>query len=238
MTPLQNAIANLYKVFSTYNESGMQYCDCGCIDQEDVHRLGAAPLSELSEEVLARYHVSALFTWGTLTHYKHYLPRILELYTHKRKDALVDLYDIGHKLADADWPAWPHGEVQALKDFVMADWMDFANNNISQIVESDFENYTQFFPLETLLQNWRISQSDIAFRNFVPFIYTYGNKLLSSRFTLNGQDVSSELIKWIDCKELTLRLQEAFFIQEPTDKDFAEQVSVVLQMIEQAFQQK
>ncbi|MGE5670735.1 MAG: hypothetical protein ACM31E_04770, partial [Fibrobacterota bacterium] len=73
----QEAIENLYLTFNKYTTSDMHHCDCGCINSEDVKRLASKKLRELDEDDFSSYHGSALYTWGEIEHYKHFLPRIL-----------------------------------------------------------------------------------------------------------------------------------------------------------------
>jgi len=76
MKELSIVIAHLYHTFENYTTQGIHYCDCGCTDEEDVRKLNSKPLKQLEEDDLIAYHLSALYTWGDVEHYKHYLPRI------------------------------------------------------------------------------------------------------------------------------------------------------------------
>ena len=60
----QTVIENLYQAFSQYTSANMHYCDCGCIDDNDVKRLASKPLRELEEEDFTTYHGDAIYTWG------------------------------------------------------------------------------------------------------------------------------------------------------------------------------
>ncbi|MEI6949748.1 hypothetical protein V9K67_21350 [Paraflavisolibacter sp. H34] len=233
MSNLKLAIEDLYSTFSQYTTLGIQHCDCGCIDEEDVMKLHSKPLRELNEDDLVSYHGSALFTWGDIEHYKHFLPRVFELYSIKRNSGLINLFDIGCKLEYAKWTDWPENEIQAVKSFVLADWIDFANDTTARVSDTDLINYLRFHDIEQLMQNWNITQSEKALRNFVMFFYYYGNLILDNRLKLNEKESNQELRKLIYANNLTEKLQEAFFKYEEKDKEYAEKVSIVLQMIEQ-----
>ncbi|MBU7570252.1 MAG: hypothetical protein KAF41_06325 [Flavobacterium sp.] len=233
MKPLKDGIESLYDVFSQYTASGMEYCDCGCIDPEDVKRLYSKPLRQLEEADLAAYHGSALFTIGELEHYKHFLPRYFEIYATKRKSALNDLYDISAKLLYANWQDWPINEVQAIRDFVLADWCEFVNKSESDISTSDLEDYLHFFGIEQLIQLWDVVHSENGLKNFVLFFFYYGNQILDLKLILNQENAAAALRSMIDVENLINLLEEEYFKNEENDKAYAEKVSVVLQMIEQ-----
>jgi hypothetical protein len=233
MSNLKTAIENLYNAFSEYTTLGIHHCDCGCIDEEDVKKLYSKPLKQLQVDDLSSYHGSALYTWGDLEHYKHFLPRVFELYAAKRKYALIGLYEIGTKLEYAKWGEWFPIEVKAIKDFVLADWIEFANDSNSEIRDSDLENYSRFFEVEELLKMWKITQAEKALKNFVSFFYYYGNQILDKGVKVNDKQYGNELKDLIYADNLVDRLQDEFFRYETTDNEYAEKVSIVLQMVEQ-----
>lgn len=232
MNNLKTTIENLYSTFAPYTTMGIHHCTCGCINEEDVKKLHSKPLRELQSEDLVSYHGSALYTWGDLEHYKHFLPRVLELYAANRTH-YIDLFEIAGKLEYAQWTHWPANEVEAIKDFILADWRDWVNSSKAEIRTADLENYSRFFGLDQLLSLWRIHQSATALRNFVLFFYDHGNGILAHNFKLNGKDHAPAFKKLIYDPALAARLQDAFFRYEGTNKTYAEKVSVVLQMIEQ-----
>ena len=232
MADLKTAIENLYLTFSQYTTLGMHYCDCGCIKEEEVKKLHSKSLRELKTDDVVYYQGSAMYTWGDVEHYKHFLPRIFELYVAKRK-SLIELYEIADKLEHAVWAEWPANEVQAIKDFVLADWIDFINNSDAEVSDSDLKNYSRFFNIAQLLKLWDIAQSGKGLKNFVLFFYYYGNQILDKGLKLNEKQYEKGLKDLIYTTNLTDRLQEEFFRYETTDKEYAERVSVVLLMIEQ-----
>lgn len=233
MKSLKNTIENLYEVFSQYTTSGMEYCDCGCIDPENVKRLYSKPLRQLEEADLAAYHGSAIYTWGEVEHYKHFLPRYFEIYAAKRSSSLIDLYDISTKLLNANWQDWPINEVQAIKEFLLADWFDFVNKSESDISTSNLEDYLHFFGIEQLILVWDVVHSDKGLRNLVLFFYYYGNQILDLKLILNKENASAALKRLIDVENLNCLLEAEYFNNEENDKNYAEKVSIVLQMIEQ-----
>ncbi len=233
MKDLKHSIENLFITFSQYTTSGIHYCDCGCVDEEDVKKLHSKPLRQLETEDIAVFHGKALYTWGEIEHYKHFLPRVLELYSTKRKLAIIDLYDIGNKLEFAKWTEWPLNEVQAVKDFIIADWIDFVNDSIVELRDTDLENYSQFLNVAELLKFWNIKQSEKALKNFVLFFYYFGNQILDRGSKISEKQYGKELRELIYTNKLIDRLQDEFFNFELREQEYAEKVSIVLQMVEQ-----
>ncbi len=233
MSNLKTAIENLYSTFSRYSTAGIHHCDCGCIKEEDVAKLHSKPLSKLEEGDLVSYHGSALYTWGDLQHYKHFLPRVFELYATKESGRpLTDLFDIGRKMEYAEWTTWPEYEVQVVKDFVLATWREFINNRIFEYGDIELEHFSRFIDIEQLLQHWDVIGSEKALNNFVLFFYYNGNQVLDHKFKVNEKNSGTLLRTLINTPGLIQKLQDEFFKQETADKEYAEKISIVLQMIE------
>ena len=234
MNDLKTSLENLYTTFSQYTTEKMQYCDCGCIDEKDVKKLNSKKLRDLEEDDLVSYHGSALYTWGDVAEYKHYLPRIFELRSLNRNFAFIELDEIFIKLDYAKWTVWNSDEIQAIREHVLADWIQFSNNEQSEINDVELEAYGMFIGKDELFRLWDIGGSHIALKNFVLFFYYYGNIILHGRSSLINEEHIEELISLIHSDKIIAKLEEDFFEYENTDKDYAEKASIVLQMIEQS----
>ncbi len=211
----------------------MQHCDCGCINPDHVKRLASKPLRELEESDFASYHGSALYTWGELEHYKHFLPRIFEVHNILKGRGLIGLYEITTKLEYAQWDTWDKGEQEAIKNFILLDWIEFVNDNQSEIDTNDLKYYSYFFGLQELVKLWKFRQNTYGLRNFINFFYDHGTEILNGRWTI--QDKSSEGV-WKDLihtGELLALLEIEFFKVHESDSAYSEKISVVMQMIEQ-----
>ncbi|MFM9946029.1 MAG: hypothetical protein ACKVQB_12445 [Bacteroidia bacterium] len=234
MNELNTTIENLYLTFGKYTTEGIYYCDCGCVKEEDVRKLNSKPLRQLEEDDLVSYYGSALYTWGDVEHYKHYLPRICELISSNRNYAFVNVDEIFNKLEYAQWMEWPEEEQQAIKDYVMADWMDLVNNQTSEIGVSKLEEYGKFLGIAELIRAWDIS----GLRNFVYFFYYHGNTILNGGLKIDGKNYENEFLQFIKRNDLIEKLETTFFKNEKEDEDYAEKISVVLQIIEQELKLK
>ena len=233
MSDLQTTIENLYLTFSKYTTVGIYHCDCGCIDEVNVKKLNSKPLRELETDDLISYHGSALYTWGNVEHYKHFLPRICELISVNRDFSYVTLDEFYVKLDYAEWTKWSENEQQAIKDYVIADWIDFANKRNSEIRDNEIGTYSKFFGLNEVLRLWKISKTREALRNFVFFFYYHGNQILNGGLRIVDRKYTQEFLDWFKREDLTKKLVTTFFKNENTDTDYANKISIVLQMIEQ-----
>ncbi|NJK96998.1 MAG: hypothetical protein HC905_20615 [Bacteroidales bacterium] len=108
-------IDNLYLTFNRYTTSDMHYCDCGCVDPADAKKLASKKLRELEEDDFSVYHGSALYTWGEIEHYKHFLPRILEVHNILSGRGVIGLYEITTKLAYANGIPGPKMKLMRLR---------------------------------------------------------------------------------------------------------------------------
>lgn len=85
-----------------------------------LHR---APLSELTWTDLGWYLFKAMTTFGDVDDFKHFLPRLLELYGEGLAVAPWDLDTLFGKLVYADWTTWPEVEKTAVLSFLTS-WHD------------------------------------------------------------------------------------------------------------------
>ena len=77
--------------------------------------LTSAPLRELSYDKLTAFEGSALYTAGSLSDYKHFLPRLLELMVSAAGEAFYANI-AAHKLNYAHFTTRPQDEVTAVRD--------------------------------------------------------------------------------------------------------------------------
>ena len=226
-------IEKLYQVFNKYTTSGIHYCDCGCINIEDVKKLASKPLRKLEQDDIVSYHGSALHTWGDIEHYKHFLPRFLELYSENRNSAFIDLQEINIKLKHAEWEKWDEMEINAIKEFILEDWIQYINFYSAEIGIIEIENYAKFINLDDLLKLWNVTDNNFSIKNFVNLFYSYGNQILYESVIINKKDESKAFIKKAENKLILTALEKQYFEFEKTDSEYAEKASIVLQMIEQ-----
>ena len=75
----------------------------------------SAPLRRLTHDQLGLFATCAITTVGEPEHYRHFLPRILELAILRRPDMGFEAWVIAGKLEMAGWRSWPREEREAVE---------------------------------------------------------------------------------------------------------------------------
>ncbi len=229
-------IDNLYRVFRKYSlKEQIVYCDCGCINADDIKLLSSKPLRELSEDDISWYHGSAIYTVGYVEDYKFHLPRFLELFAEKGYKSIIDLNDIHRKLDDVDWEKWDKEEVDVINNFILEAWADYSNNTRIGIKLNIIEDFNLFIKIEDLVKLWDITKSEESLYNFVEFFYFNGSQILNGGIKINNSNKVNNFLQLIDNENLLELLETEFFKFESSDPDYSERISIVLQMIEMEF---
>lgn len=232
---LQERIEKLYGVFQIYPlNPAIDKCDCGCIPEEEGSKLYAKPLRELTEDNLNYYRTKAMTTWGELDDYKHFLPRIFELFAKEGSSSGLDLDEIINKLKYGKWESWPIEERQAIIEMVRSSWICYANQKNSEIWKFDFEAYCFFLNFKEMMDLWKPSINPIGLKNFVRFFYFNGNELGSvfRKLNIEIEEIERHFHSFFKKENLTEVLEKEFFKIENEDQEYSEKISVVLQMIE------
>lgn len=121
---LKLAIDRLYAVFERYPlRLPMRACQCGCMSRfgEEDATLRRTPLRGLARDQLSMFARKAMTTVGDVDDFKHFLPRLFELFSQVRWPANLEIV-LGGKLAHAKWTAWPDEEHAAVEDYLHAFW--------------------------------------------------------------------------------------------------------------------
>ncbi|MCE9577775.1 MAG: hypothetical protein K8W52_31870 [Deltaproteobacteria bacterium] len=111
---LDAAIAGLYAAFAGRpRPARVEGCPC-CVGDGAEAGLHRAPLRELTGDDLGRYSFKAMTTWGSVSDFAYFVPRLLELAT---RGADIDLEVVTEKLRYGNWRTWPAVEVAAIERF-------------------------------------------------------------------------------------------------------------------------
>ncbi|KAB8185816.1 hypothetical protein [Microbispora catharanthi] len=117
---LDRALEALYAAFSRYPlPAKTDVCD-HCVSDERVRAARAAPLRMLTASALEPYAWNALYTWGDVEEFKHYLPRLLELLILEELDGLHSRSLMLH--VGVRWQSWRKIEREAVIGTVGAWW--------------------------------------------------------------------------------------------------------------------
>jgi hypothetical protein len=117
------AVEGLYEAFGLIRRPARVEGCPHCVAPDEDRPLLDRPVRSLEADDLARYAAKALNTWGGVTEFRYFVPRLLEC-------ASFDsfLYPgppiVFGKLAQADWRDWPVEERAAIESFLTAWWED------------------------------------------------------------------------------------------------------------------
>lgn len=133
---VRDAIDGLYTTFSDYELREFTEPCMHCHTLEDEAKVHARPLRELTKDDLRLYSEYALLVWGDERDFKHFLPRICELfcscelYAEKISDRwfLYDPHVLFTKFRHGNWRTWPAGEQEAVQRFLSAIWKGFLSD--------------------------------------------------------------------------------------------------------------
>jgi hypothetical protein len=120
MSELARSIAMLYEAFREYPLNARIEACPHCELESAKACLHTRPLRELGWAELGVYTFKAMTTFGDAIDFKHFLPRILELYVLDHRGAQYDVSVVFEKLNYASWQSWPDSEVAAVRHFVAA----------------------------------------------------------------------------------------------------------------------
>lgn len=232
---LENSIITLYDTFKKYQlNNQIVKCPCGCINDEEEKLIYSKSLNYLEIEDLSFYISKAITTWGNENDFKHFLPRILELYSSARYNNYFDLDIIWNKLEYGRWKDWDKKEIDAIKEYIINDWFEFINFSELEISFSYLETYSKFCSADELIKNWNYLNEEIALKKIVDFIDYEGYILMTSDnpILLNNKGLTTIIRDLLFDKNLTNILENKFFEIETENPDFAQKISNVLQMIE------
>lgn len=142
MSELGRATASLYEAFCRYPlKPKIESCPHCELDSAEAS-LRARPLQDLTWADLGVYPFKAMTTFGDASDFKHFLPRILELYVLDHEGAHYDVEVVLEKLNDASWTSWPETEKQAVRRFIGA-WQ-------RDLMASEHESTTEPWKLNEL----------------------------------------------------------------------------------------
>lgn len=203
---MHDAIENLYATFS-HCRIGDDFRGCACcVRPEKSAKLAAVPLRALTFHDLDYYSRQAISTWGNVRHFKHFLPRLLELSIEHRDDFL-DLAVVFGKIKYAQFDSWPQRERDSVDRFFDQYW----EYQLEERIHGAFENSSDtvlcalsnaLSSVQRFLDAWIEKRTDDAKRHFASFIMNNAATLLkkgrltSAFWNTTGQP-HAEVINWL-----------------------------------------
>ncbi|MFI6599098.1 hypothetical protein ACIBHX_22800 [Nonomuraea sp. NPDC050536] len=209
----------LYEVFGRVERPERVIGCPHCVDPGDELCLLAGPVRSVEAASLARYAGKALNTWGGVTEFRYFLPRLLEC---AAEDAFVypDPEIVFGKLASVDWRTWPIDERDAIAGFLSEWWHE------------TLRNYPARPPVDTVLcalaatgmdpmpclSAWSKLDTDAAIKHLHEFVLNglSGNRLTNA-FWDRRSSVYQQVLAWLTDGPAAVAVEAAFAeqTQEP-----------------------
>jgi hypothetical protein len=131
----QRYIDELYAAFQCYplqdKIDGCPHCE---LDKSEKSLHGRS-LRELTWSDFGVYPFKAMTTFGDVNDFKHFLPRLLELYVTAHAGSFYGVEILFEKLQYAHWETWPASEIKAVRNYVQA-WYQMLDSQAKDAEES------------------------------------------------------------------------------------------------------
>jgi len=219
-------IEKLYATFSAYYIKGNlreRSCDC-CVTDNEIRELLSKPLKELSADEIGHFMRSAITTYGDVTDYKHFLPRILELMIDPKTDLIFD-FTCFEKLNYSEWETWPPEEQKVLDDYFICFWKEVIFNKFATDNQIDgvFELISKYGDKTTALDFWLQSTTQKSVLFLVEgYLHNNYSKLFENDF--------DNISKWLVSKAVLQKIETAFFNEQ--NLDVANRISIAYTLLE------
>ena len=119
---LVESVKRLYPVFSSYQAEPSSIGICpNCISEHELEALFAKPLRILDAATIYHFAIVAVATHGSVSDFKHFLPRVCELFPNELCDMDSPEFYL-NKLRYSDWLGWPEEEMLAVRAFMLEWW--------------------------------------------------------------------------------------------------------------------
>lgn len=213
-TAIDLALEALYAAFVQYTGSHVEGCP-HCVSFEDSAALRRAPLRQLGGE-LHRYLFKAMTTWGTNDDFKHFVPRLVELYAWSS-----DAWLLCDKLAYASWRAWPEHEQRAVERYLQALWKDElaafgsplpGHALLETMAKLDIDMAP--YDLRDKLESWRNENSRESAKAMACFVLEHGAALFWSTSSRGRRTL------WQEKPEIALEVHD--WLLAPAIRDWLE----------------
>jgi hypothetical protein len=214
---LDEAIEGLYSAFAIYPlPRNTDHCT-HCHTEADEARLRSKPLRKLGLEELRDYACDALWVWGDNKVFRHFLPRIYELYVNTPNAPRVfdDPEIIFSKFRYGAWRTWPPNEQTAVERFLHSFWDEILTLAPGPAPEStDIESWLCSISraeddLESYLGQWLDTASLSSCLALSSFILTSA---------ITRSETTGRNAFWEDCKEQYLQLRKWVYTPEVLDR--------------------
>ncbi|AOW20472.1 hypothetical protein LPB138_07200 [Urechidicola croceus] len=224
-------LENLYKVFKPYYISGNlreRSCEC-CVTNEEIKLLLSKQLKDLSEDDIGHFMRSAITTFGEISDYKHFLPRILELLSFQNS-TIIDDFLTFEKLNYGEWETWNEDEIVVVKEYLESLWYIVINNEKSTYyqIENVLEIIAKYIGMKKALKIWEGSTADKSVEYIVDFV-------LNGLSMDVGKKNKQYFLKWLHSKKVLSMMENVYF--KDIDFDFSKRLSITYTILERDYEE-
>ncbi|WP_425618841.1 hypothetical protein NA78x_002557 [Anatilimnocola sp. NA78] len=204
---MQESIAQLYSVFAPYH-LGNDFAGCPCcVTPRQSAALAAKPLRHLTAEDVEHYATKAMTTWGNVRHFKHFLPRLLEL-CREHEPGNSRLWEgVFERLGSAHWESWPPIEQAAVEEYLQQLWKHRLNEPVYGCSTADAPELLCFLAcactsVQRFLDDWLHTRKPDAARALAALVYENSASLIKKRqlaeafWNVQGEP-HREVIAWL-----------------------------------------
>lgn len=182
-SPISAALVGLYESFQLPRPEAIDGCPC-CITPEELRALVTVPRETLTGAQLAKYAFSVMWTVGTPTDLRYFLPRLIELLTLGQLP--VNQETLFKKCHLGEWRSWPLREQSALEAFARAIIHDMAERVYAwEDVDSWICALAQFLDDITMVMEPLLSDRPAAQENLLR-LYEWNLRALSKKKLANN----------------------------------------------------
>ena len=188
---LRESIEELYKVFKKCPSN--PHMNGSPLFQEEIAQwnklVAAKPLRELSVDDLQIYYFKAMTTWGEVTDFKYFLPRVFELLAELPIDFnCFDEWVTLNKLNYGKYSSWPKDEQEAVHQFLLAFWKKLLHEPSEDFIDVYFKEcfpaIANVYPdFERLLQLWLEADNQHSTRRLAEYVCENEKKVLKGKLT-------------------------------------------------------
>jgi hypothetical protein len=234
------AIEQLYTAFQGYPLPATTY-PCLCCHSVGAERpLYSRPLRKLRQEDLKQYAGDALLVWGGVDEFRHFLPRIFEIYAFVDGFSFPGREIVFAKLSYGEWRTWPQKEQEAVQGFLLALWRAALNEPPTDdlLIPPEVELWLCVLAqtdtgLSLYCREWLAHPSPNAVWNLAAIIYRTGMPRADSRvisaFWREHMDEAKQVADWLHSEAVQRALERAVdvYVNEP----FAEELVAAANII-------
>lgn len=169
---VEEAIADLYDAFAGYSMSDpIDYCD-HCVSADEVAEIRRTPLRDLTSDHLWTISSNIVLTFGGLTDFKFFLPRLIES---SRLGASYYIETIFTRFRNTEFDTWPDPERESVANYVRRQFEENVVSPIEQLggpMEMDALLCCAYYAgiLPEILGRWTSDTREIARRQLLEWV--------------------------------------------------------------------